>query len=112
MPALPTHFRRYCHFVLKQSGTSRHSFVHNRCFPTIHPASAGNPSIVYLDEPTTGLDPETRQGVWKIIERAKKDRAIILTTHSMEEADALCSRIGIMANGELRCIGTQVKDSR
>ena len=43
-----------------------------------------------------------------MIERAKADRAIILTTHSMEEADALCSRIGIMAGGELRCIGSQL----
>merc|ERR1711998_513420 len=71
-------------------------------------ALVGNPKIVFLDEPTTGLDPETKMGVWRIIERQKEGRAIILTTHSMEEADALSTRIGIMAEGRLRCIGTQL----
>eukprot|EP00943_MAST-04B_sp_MAST-4B-sp1_P005121 g5121.t1 len=71
-------------------------------------ALVGNPKIVFLDEPTTGLDPETKMGVWRIIERLKVGRAIVLTTHSMEEADALSSRIGIMANGRLRCIGSQL----
>jgi len=61
-----------------------------------------------FDEPTTGLDPETRQGIWKIIRNARKGRAVILTTHSMEEADALASRIGIMANGRMQCIGSQL----
>lgn len=68
-----------------------------------------NPQIVFLDEPTTGLDPETRRGLWNILQDCKNDkkRAILLTTHSMEEADVLCSRIGIVNNGVLRCIGTQ-----
>eukprot|EP01029_Cantina_marsupialis_P023816 TRINITY_DN5_c0_g2_i1.p1 TRINITY_DN5_c0_g2~~TRINITY_DN5_c0_g2_i1.p1 ORF type:complete len:1536 (-),score=457.58 TRINITY_DN5_c0_g2_i1:174-4625(-) len=67
----------------------------------------GQPPIIFLDEPTTGLDPETRQKVWEIINNAKPGRSIILTTHSMEEADALSNRIAIMANGSLRCIGSQ-----
>ncbi|CAG9460936.1 unnamed protein product [Pedinophyceae sp. YPF-701] len=69
-------------------------------------ALLGSPSIVYLDEPTTGMDPVSRRFVWDIIERAKKGRCIILTTHSMEEADILGDRIGIMARGKLRCVGT------
>jgi ABC-type multidrug transport system ATPase subunit len=67
-----------------------------------------NPKIVFLDEPTTGLDPETRRQLWNILQDCKNDkrRAIILTTHSMEEADVLCNRIGIVSNGILKCIGT------
>ncbi|XVF51956.1 hypothetical protein PTKIN_Ptkin04bG0225700 [Pterospermum kingtungense] len=72
-------------------------------------ALLGDPKLVILDEPTTGMDPITRRHVWDIIESAKKGRAIILTTHSMEEADVLCDRIGIMAKGRLRCIGSSIR---
>lgn len=67
------------------------------------------PKIVFLDEPTTGLDPDTRRQLWNILQDCKKDknRAMVLTTHSMEEADVLCNRIGIVNKGVLRCIGTQ-----
>lgn len=58
-------------------------------------------------EPTTGLDPDNRQQVWKIVQSLKQpNRLILMTTHSMEEAEALCTRIGIMAKGELKCIGS------
>ncbi|KAG2311511.1 hypothetical protein Bca52824_023068 [Brassica carinata] len=69
----------------------------------------GDPKLVFLDEPTTGMDPITRRHVWDIIQETKKGRAIILTTHSMEEADILSDRIGIMAKGTLRCIGTSIR---
>jgi len=69
-------------------------------------AVIGNPDCVFLDEPTTGLDPNTRRFVWNYIEDLKKDRVVVLTTHSMEEADALCARIGIMVNGRLMTLGT------
>lgn len=72
-------------------------------------ALIGDPKLVILDEPTTGMDPITRRHVWDIIENAKKGRAIVLTTHSMEEADILSDRIGIMAKGKLRCIGTSIR---
>jgi ABC-type multidrug transport system ATPase subunit len=68
-------------------------------------ALVANPRVIFLDEPSTGLDPDTRQSLWKIVSRLKKDRCVILTTHSMEEADALSQRIGIMAAGYLRCLG-------
>lgn len=58
---------------------------------------------------TTGMDPITRRHVWDIIEDAKKGRAIVLTTHSMEEADILSDRIAIMAKGKFRCIGTSIR---
>jgi ABC-type multidrug transport system ATPase subunit len=69
-------------------------------------AMVGAPRIIYLDEPTTGLDPETRASIWGIINRAKVGRAILLTTHSMEEADTLSTRIAIMAKGSVKCIGS------
>ncbi|XP_010261075.1 PREDICTED: ABC transporter A family member 7-like isoform X2 [Nelumbo nucifera] len=62
--------------------------------------------VVFLDEPTTGLDPESRNYVWNVIKQAKAARAIILTTHSMEEAEFLCDRIGIIVNGNLQCLGS------
>ncbi|KAJ0988059.1 hypothetical protein J5N97_006415 [Dioscorea zingiberensis] len=65
----------------------------------------GNPSAVYLDEPSTGLDPASRKYLWSAILSAKIDKAIILTTHSMEEAEALCDRVGIFVDGCLQCIG-------
>ncbi|GJP41806.1 hypothetical protein CLOM_g1449 [Closterium sp. NIES-68] len=71
-------------------------------------ALIGDPKIVFLDEPTTGMDPVSRRHVWDIIERAKRGRAIVLTTHSMEEADILGDRIAIMAKGRMRCIGTSI----
>lgn len=53
------------------------------------------------------MDPDNRQAIWRIIQKIKSpSRLILLTTHSMEEAEALCTRIGIMAKGQLRCIGS------
>ncbi|KAL6183259.1 hypothetical protein ACLB2K_044670 [Fragaria x ananassa] len=72
-------------------------------------ALIGDPKLVILDEPTTGMDPISRRHVWDIIEDAKKGRTIVLTSHSMEEADILGDRIGIMAKGRLRCIGTSIR---
>ncbi|KAF3437769.1 hypothetical protein FNV43_RR20525 [Rhamnella rubrinervis] len=65
----------------------------------------GDPKVVYMDEPSTGLDPASRNSLWKVVKRAKQDRAIILTTHSMEEADILCDRLGFFVDGSLQCIG-------
>ena len=66
----------------------------------------GSPKCVFLDEPTTGLDPNTRRFVWDYILEIKEGRIVVLTTHSMEEADALCTNIGIMVNGSLLSLGT------
>ncbi|OAP05022.1 ATH5 [Arabidopsis thaliana] len=65
----------------------------------------GSPKVVYMDEPSTGLDPASRINLWTVIKRAKKHAAIILTTHSMEEAEFLCDRLGIFVDGRLQCIG-------
>lgn len=60
-------------------------------------ALVGDPAILFLDEPSTGLDPENRRQLWDILVECKGKRAVVLTTHSMEEADVLCSRIGIIS---------------
>ncbi|KAI3440614.1 ABC transporter domain-containing protein [Psidium guajava] len=65
----------------------------------------GDPKVVYMDEPSTGLDPASRKNLWNVVKRAKQERAIILTTHSMEEAEVLCDRLGIFVDGSLQCIG-------
>ena len=72
-------------------------------------ALIGDPEIIYLDEPTTGMDPITRRYVWDIILEAKAGRAIVLTTHSMEEADVLADTITIIAKGRLRCFGSPLR---
>ena len=70
-------------------------------------AMVGNPRIVLLDEPSTGMDPQSKRFVWNTISSSFKERrGAILTTHSMEEADAICSKIGILVKGELRCLGS------
>lgn len=67
----------------------------------------GNPSIIFLDEPTTGMDPRARRFLWNCINAIVKDgRSVILTSHSMEECEALCSRLGIMVNGRFMCMGS------
>ncbi|XP_068769447.1 cholesterol transporter ABCA5 isoform X2 [Struthio camelus] len=68
----------------------------------------GNPQITLLDEPSTGMDPKAKQRMWRAIRAAfkNKERAAILTTHYMEEADAVCDRVAILVSGQLRCIGT------
>lgn len=69
-------------------------------------ALAGNPPIIFLDEPSTGMDPKSRRGLWDLISSTMAGRSVILTTHSMEECEALCQRIGIMVSGRLRCSGS------
>lgn len=72
-------------------------------------ALLGDPEVVYLDEPTTGMDPISRRFVWDIIQEAKPGRAVVLTTHSMEEADILGDTVAIMARGQLRALGTSLR---
>ncbi|KAI8820139.1 uncharacterized protein EV422DRAFT_531784 [Fimicolochytrium jonesii] len=71
-------------------------------------STIGDPKIIFMDEPTTGMDPVNRRHVWEFIEKFKRGRVIVLTTHSMEEADVLGDRIAIMAHGRLRAIGSSI----
>ena len=72
-------------------------------------ALIGNPPIIFLDEPSTGMDPVARRFMWTVISRVstlRKKSSVVLTTHSMEEAEALATKIGIMVNGEFKCLGS------
>uniref|UniRef100_A0AAV2KFR8 P-type phospholipid transporter n=1 Tax=Knipowitschia caucasica TaxID=637954 RepID=A0AAV2KFR8_KNICA len=67
----------------------------------------GAPPVVFLDEPTTGMDPKARRALWTCIHGLiKTGRSIVLTSHSMEECEALCTRMAIMVNGRFRCLGS------
>ncbi|XP_041491733.1 ATP-binding cassette sub-family A member 9 [Microtus oregoni] len=68
----------------------------------------GNPSVVLLDEPSTGMDPEGQQQMWQAIRATftNTERGALLTTHYMAEAEAVCDRVAIMVSGRLRCIGS------
>uniref|UniRef100_A0A182WCA7 ABC transporter domain-containing protein n=1 Tax=Anopheles minimus TaxID=112268 RepID=A0A182WCA7_9DIPT len=70
-------------------------------------ALIGNPSVVYLDEPTTGMDPGAKRQFWNVICKIRNSgKSIVLTSHSMEECEALCTRLAIMVNGEFKCLGS------
>ena len=77
----------------------------------------GEPAVVFLDEPSTGVDPVARRNLWTIIERIQANgqvgnnmvtpaQAVVLTSHSMEECEALCDRLAIMVNGQFQCFGS------
>ena len=74
-----------------------------------------NPPIILLDEPSTGMDPEARRFMWSVIHKMStkgRKSSVIMTTHSMDEAETLCKRMGIMVNGEFVCLGkaNQIKN--
>eukprot|EP00386_Alphamonas_edax_P016021 GDKI01048985.1.p1 GENE.GDKI01048985.1~~GDKI01048985.1.p1 ORF type:complete len:1423 (-),score=406.43 GDKI01048985.1:254-4522(-) len=71
-------------------------------------AFVGDPKLIVLDEPTSGMDPYSRRALWDLLKRLKENRIIILTTHYMEEADVLGDRIAIMSGGKLKCCGSSL----
>jgi ABC-2 type transport system ATP-binding protein len=73
-------------------------------------ALVGDPDLLFLDEPTTGLDPQARRQLWELIEKFKGEgRTIVLTTHYMEEAERLCDRVAIVDHGRVIGLGTPVQ---
>jgi len=73
-------------------------------------ALVNDPELVFLDEPTTGLDPQARRSLWDVVRRMKGEgRTVILTTHYMEEAEALCDRLAIMDHGRVLTTGTPLE---
>jgi ABC-2 type transport system ATP-binding protein len=70
-------------------------------------ALVGDPDLVFLDEPTTGLDPQSRLQLWDVVEAFKRGgRTVLLTTHYMDEAERLCDRVGVVDHGKLIALGT------
>src|SRR5262249_40664759 len=70
-------------------------------------ALVGDPELLFLDEPTTGLDPQSRRQLWDIINGVRAEgRSVLLTTHYMDEAERLCDRVGIVDRGKMIALGT------
>lgn len=87
-------------FVEKLSGGQRQRF-------SIAAALVNKPRVLFLDEPTTGLDPQARRNLWELVQDIKKKGiTVVLTTHYMDEAELLCDRIAIMDNGRILTINT------
>jgi ABC-2 type transport system ATP-binding protein len=87
-------------YVERLSGGQKQRF-------SIASALVHTPKVLFLDEPTTGLDPQARRNLWELIEELKKkDLTIIITTHYMDEAEILCDRIAVMDNGEIIALDT------
>lgn len=90
-------------FVQELSGGQRQRF-------SIATALVNNPTVLFLDEPTTGLDPQARRNLWDLIVTIKsKGITVILTSHYMEEAEILCDRVAIMDEGKIKVIDTPKK---
>ncbi|KAF6122839.1 hypothetical protein HJG60_000032 [Phyllostomus discolor] len=70
-------------------------------------ALLGEPTVIFLDEPSTGMDPVARRLLWDTVARARESgKAIVITSHSMEECEALCTRLAIMVQGQFKCLGS------
>uniref|UniRef100_A0A2K5J9F6 ABC transporter domain-containing protein n=1 Tax=Colobus angolensis palliatus TaxID=336983 RepID=A0A2K5J9F6_COLAP len=98
---------RRLHLIpFKDRATSMCSYGTKRKLSTAL-ALIGKPSILLLDEPSSGMDPKSKRHLWKIIsEEVQNKCSVILTSHSMEECEALCTRLAIMVNGKFQCIGS------
>merc|ERR1719203_1481503 len=69
-------------------------------------ALIGDPPLMFLDEPSAAVDAAAKRHLWKVIKMRLSSQTVVLTTHSMEEAEALCDRIAIQVKGQLRCLGS------
>ncbi|XP_035035732.2 phospholipid-transporting ATPase ABCA3 [Hippoglossus stenolepis] len=70
-------------------------------------ALIGGPPVIFLDEPSTGMDPVARRLLWDSVTRTRESgKAIVITSHSMEECEALCTRLAVMVNGQMKCLGS------
>jgi ABC-type multidrug transport system ATPase subunit len=69
-------------------------------------ACIGNPKLLIMDEPTSGMDPISRREVWDLVLKMKQRRTIILTSHDMDEAEYLSNRLAIISKGLVVCVGT------
>uniref|UniRef100_UPI00398EE067 phospholipid-transporting ATPase ABCA3 isoform X2 n=1 Tax=Pristiophorus japonicus TaxID=55135 RepID=UPI00398EE067 len=70
-------------------------------------AMIGNPAVIFLDEPSTGMDPVSRRLLWDAVTSTLQNgRSVVITSHSMEECEALCTRLAVMVNGQFNCLGS------
>lgn len=107
--------KELCSWLIKKMALSRYAKKPSRTYSggnkrklSAAIALIGNPSIIFMDEPTTGMDPGARRFLWNVILSIIQQgtRSVVLTSHSMEECEALCTRLAIMVNGQFQCIGS------
>ena len=72
-------------------------------------STMGNPNVILMDEPTTGMDPVSRRHVWALIQKLKTEKVILMSTHAMEEAELLSDKIIILNYGDVKCVGTPLQ---
>ncbi|XP_041978073.1 phospholipid-transporting ATPase ABCA3-like [Aricia agestis] len=99
------HFMKLLELEEKRHVVSAHLSGGQKRRLSVGAAMCGSSRVVLLDEPTSGLDPAARRSLWDLLQREKKGRTLILTTHFMDEADVLGDRIAIMSGGKLQCVG-------
>lgn len=98
--------KRKLNTALAMVGSMRNHFPSTIYLTSQFVKQITHPSLVFLDEPTTGVDPTSRRFMWSCIQDFQKhNKNIVLTSHSMDECEELCNRLAIMANGQLECIG-------
>ncbi|XP_034830996.1 phospholipid-transporting ATPase ABCA3 isoform X1 [Maniola hyperantus] len=100
------HFVKLLELQEKRNVISKHLSGGQKRRLSVGAAMCGSSRVVLLDEPTSGLDPAARRSLWDLLQKEKKGRTMILTTHFMDEADVLGDRIAIMSGGRLQCVGT------
>jgi ABC-type multidrug transport system ATPase subunit len=100
-------------YLITQTGLSAHAHRPSGTYSggnkrklSLAIALIGDPKVLLLDEPSTGMDPFARRLMWRVIQQVSDNRTVILVSHSMEEIEALCTRIAVLAGGKLRCLGS------
>ncbi|XP_072798873.1 phospholipid-transporting ATPase ABCA3-like isoform X2 [Vicugna pacos] len=109
-----THIKAYINNLLQSLNLEPHAdkFIYtysggNKRRLSTAIALMGKPSVIFLDEPSTGMDPVARRLLWNTVTQTRKSgKVIIITSHSMEECDALCTRLAIMVKGKFMCLGS------
>lgn len=109
----PTRLDDAINSILRRAGLSNNADVYSKNLSggmkrklSLCIALIGGPDIIFLDEPTTGLDPLACHHAWEMIKTAASGKCVIFTTHSMEECETLCTRVGIMIRGQFYCLGS------
>ncbi|XQJ25440.1 ATP-binding cassette subfamily A, member 1, putative [Leishmania guyanensis] len=96
---------RLCEITEYQRTTAAQLSGGNRRKLSVALALIGSPQIIFLDEPSAGMDPVARRGLWKAIQKVSQNCSVVLTTHHLEEVEELADTVAIMTDGALRCIG-------
>ena len=72
-------------------------------------STMGDPNVILMDEPTTGMDPVSRRHVWTLIQRLKLNKSILMSTHAMEEAELLSDKLIVLNHGKVQCVGSPLQ---